>query len=302
MASIATRVDGQRPPELSAKDQRGLEDLWHVYDSAYDEITRESERALADDPEFGPLMRTIPRQVMEEQGRRSHELLRRAIVESDWHPYLADLHEQGAGYVRMGISFVSWFRALSIVRPLLLERLRTAFGTDPDRLLRAVEAMDKWFDIAMSVIGDSYLTTKEETILEQQEAIRELSTPVLTLMDGLLLLPVVGVLDSHRAKQMTDHLLQAIHRHRAKVVVIDITGVAAVDSMVANHLVQAVEAAGLLGAAAIVTGVSAEVAQTVVKLGVDLSMLRTVADLQGGVAEAARLVGYRLVRTERGAD
>jgi rsbT co-antagonist protein RsbR len=101
---------------------------------------------------------------------------------------------------------------------------------------------------------------------------------------------------------MTDQLLQSIHQNRAKVVVIDITGVAAVDSMVANHLIQAVEAAGLLGATAIVTGVSAEVAQTVVKIGVDLTRLRTVGDLQGGLSEAMRLVGYRLGNVEPESD
>jgi rsbT co-antagonist protein RsbR len=298
MASIATQTDGQRPPDLTSAEQRGLHDLWRVYDSHYDEITREAEDALADDPEFGPVMRTMPREMMDEQARRGRFLLRGAIAEGDWGPYLADLHEQGAGYVRMGISFPSWFRALSVIRPLLLVRLRATFADDNDRLLNAVEAMNKWFDTAMAVIGDAYLNTKQQTILEQQEAIRELSTPVLSLMDGLLLLPVVGVIDSHRAKQMTDQLLQAIHRYRAKVVVIDITGVAAVDSMVANHLLQAVEAASLLGATAIVTGLSADVAQTVVKIGVDLSRLRTVGDLRGGVAEATRLLGYKLSRSD----
>ena len=302
MASTAVQTNGHRPPDLTSADRRGLEDLWKVYGAQYDEINEESKAALADDPDFGHLMRSIPKDLLEQQSRRSQELLRRALMEGDWEPYLADLLEQGAGYARMGLSFVSWFRALSVIRPMITRRLRAAFGAEPDRLFSAVDAMGKWFDTAMGVIGDSYLNAKQETIMEQQEAIRELSTPVLTLLDGLLLLPVVGVIDSHRARQMTDQLLQAIHVHRAKVVVIDITGVAAVDSMVANHLVQAVEAAGLLGAMAIVTGVSAEVAQTVVKIGVDLSRLRTIGDLQGGLAEAMRLVGYRLGKVETAAD
>jgi rsbT co-antagonist protein RsbR len=300
MASVATNGEVLRAPDLTSTDQQGLRDFWHVYHAQYDDITEESMRALADDPEFGPLIERMPADVREEQNRRSQELLRRAI-DGDWRPYLEDLREQGGGYARMGLSFVSWFRALSVVRPLITRRLRAAYANEPERLFQVVDAMDKWFDTAMSVIGDAYLNMKQETILEQQEAIRELSTPVLTLMEGLLLLPVVGVIDSHRARQMTDQLLQAIHRQRAKVVVIDITGVAAVDSMVANHLIQAVEAAGLLGATAIVTGVSAEVAQTVVKIGVDLSRLRTVGDLQGGLDEARRLVGLRLERLERGA-
>jgi rsbT co-antagonist protein RsbR len=302
MATTAVQTDGHRPPDLTSADRRALEDLWRVYSAHYDEITEESKAALADDPEFGPLMRSIPEEVLEQQSRRSQELLRGALMEGNWEPYFSDLLEQGAGYARMGLSFVSWFRALSVVRPMITRRLRAAFGAEPDRLFSVVDAMGKWFDSTMGVIGDAYLSAKQETIVEQQEAIRELSTPVLTLLNGLLLLPVVGVIDSHRARQMTDQLLQAIHQHRAKVVVIDITGVGAVDSMVANHLLQAVEAAGLLGATAIVTGVSAEVAQTVVRIGVDLTRLRTVGDLQGGLAEAMRLVGYRLGKVEPATD
>lgn len=302
MAGTATQTDVRRGPDLTSTDRRALEDFWKVYEAHYDEITEESKEALADDPEFGPLLQSIPAEQLEHQSRQSRHLIRRAMLEDDWEPYLADLHEQGAGYARMGLSFVSWFRALSVVRPMITRRLRTAFEGEPERLFSVLEAMDKWFDSAMSIIGDAYLNTKQETILEQQEAIRELSTPVLTLMEGLLLLPVVGVIDSHRARQMTDQLLQAIHQHRAKVVVMDITGVAAVDSMVANHLVQAVEAARLLGATAVVTGVSAEVAQTVVKIGVDLARVQTVGDLQGGLSEAMRLVGYRVERVEQAAD
>jgi rsbT co-antagonist protein RsbR len=301
MANSATSTHVRRP-DITSAEQKGLEDLWRVYGAQYDEITEESKVALADDPDFGPLLRSIPPEELEQQGQHSRELLRRALLDGEWETYLTDLREQGAGYARTGLSFVSWFRAMSVIRPTIKRRLRTVYGGEPDRLFAVMDAMDKWFDSAMAIIGDAYLNTKQETILEQQEAIRELSTPVLTLMDGLLLLPVVGVIDSHRARQMTDQLLQSIHQNRAKVVVIDITGVAAVDSMVANHLIQAVEAAGLLGATAIVTGVSAEVAQTVVKIGVDLTRLRTVGDLQGGLSDAMALVGYRLGSVEREAD
>jgi rsbT co-antagonist protein RsbR len=292
------QADVRRTPDFMSVDPRALEDLWRVYDANYDEINEESQRLLADDDEFGPLIVAMSPEVVQQQSRHARDLLRAAVQDGEWDAYFADLHEQGAAYAKSGLSFISWFRAASVVRPLIMTRLRAAFADDPDRLFGAAEAMDKWLDSAMSVIGDAYLHAKQQTITDQQEAIRELSTPVLTLMDGLLLLPVVGVIDSHRARQMTDHLLQAIHRQRAKVVVIDITGVAAVDSMVANHLIQAVEAAGLLWSAAIVTGLSADVAQTVVKIGVDLSRLHTVGDLQGGMAEATRLVGYRLVRDE----
>jgi rsbT co-antagonist protein RsbR len=294
--ATATQHQMGAAPALTSADQQALEDFWKIYDAHYDEITQESMDALSEDPEFGPLMASIPAEQLEHQNAQSRALTRRALLEGDWKPYLADLHEQGAGYARMGLGFSSWFRALSVVRPMITRRVRRSLEGEPERLFAVLSAMDKWFDSVMSVIGEAYLSAKQDTIMDQQEAIRELSTPVLTLMDGLLLLPIVGVIDSHRARQMTDQLLQAIHQYRAKVVVMDITGVAAVDSMVANHLVQAVEAARLLGATAVVTGVSAEVAQTVVKIGVDLARVRTVGDLRGGLAEAMRLVGYQLER------
>jgi rsbT co-antagonist protein RsbR len=136
---------------------------------------------------------------------------------------------------------------------------------------------------------------RERTIRIQQEAIRELSTPVLQLRDHLLVLPIIGVIDTQRGKQITDTLLQTIRAKRAKVVVIDITGVAAVDSQVANHLIQTVSAAGLMGAKVMVTGISSDVAQALVNLGVDLGSLSTLNDLQSGLEEAERRLGYMLV-------
>ena len=137
---------------------------------------------------------------------------------------------------------------------------------------------------------------------KQQEAIRELSTPVLQIRERLLLLPIIGVIDTHRARLITDSLLRAIRANRAKVVVMDVTGVATIDSKVANHLIQTVTAAGLMGATVIVTGLSSDVAQALVGLGLDLAKLNTVGDLQGGIEEAERLLGYRVTHVEPGRE
>src|SRR4029079_9968722 len=99
-----------------------------------------------------------------------------------------------------------------------------------------------------------------------------------------------GSLETQRARQLTDQLLEAIQSNRAKVVVIDITGVATIDLTVANHLVQTVEASRLMGASAILTGLSSRIAQTLVDLGIDLGMIKTVGDLQGGLEEAERVL------------
>jgi rsbT co-antagonist protein RsbR len=143
----------------------------------------------------------------------------------------------------------------------------------------------------------SFVEEREKVIHDQQEAIRELSTPVLQVRERLLILPIIGVLDTARARQLTEQLLGAIRDNRATVVVIDITGVATIDESVANHLVQTVEASRLMGASTILTGLSPDIAQTLVDLGVDLGMMKTVGDLQGGLEEAERLAGYRAADT-----
>ena len=97
---------------------------------------------------------------------------------------------------------------------------------------------------------------------------------------------------------MTEQLLRGIRTNRAKVVVVDITGVPAIDSAVANHLVQTVEASRLMGASVIITGLSSEIAQTLVTIGVDLSKMNAVGDLQGGIEEAEQLLGYRVIEVE----
>ncbi|MBI4219832.1 MAG: response regulator [Chloroflexi bacterium] len=124
-----------------------------------------------------------------------------------------------------------------------------------------------------------------------EEVVRELSTPVLPVAERLLLVPLIGALDAERATQLTTRLLEAIRQNRARAVVVDLTGVVAIDSHVANRLVKAVDAARLLGAHVIVSGLSPEVCQTLVRLQVDLEKLNTTGDLRGGIEEAQRILG-----------
>jgi anti-anti-sigma factor len=122
------------------------------------------------------------------------------------------------------------------------------------------------------------------------EAVRELSTPVLVVLERLLIVPLVGELDADRARQLTDELLGRIRSGRAQVVVIDVTGVPAIDTAVAGQLVHTVEACRLLGARVIVTGLSGDTTQALVATGVDLGGIHAVADLQRGIEEAQRLL------------
>jgi rsbT co-antagonist protein RsbR len=182
-----------------------------------------------------------------------------------------------------------------LLRDVLARSLFAKYQTDRALLGRVLDAYEPAANAIAITVSVGFVRERERIIREQQEAIRELSTPVLQVRERLLILPIIGVIDPHRARQLTEQLLRGIRANRAKVVVIDITGVAAMDASVANHLVLTVESARLLGARVIVTGLSPEIAQTLVNIGVDLGKMNTVGDLQGGIEEAERLLGYKVV-------
>jgi rsbT co-antagonist protein RsbR len=182
-----------------------------------------------------------------------------------------------------------------LLRDVLARSLFAKYHANFKLLNSVLDAYEPAANSIAITVSVGFVQQRERIIRDQQEAIRELSTPVLQVRERLLILPIIGVIDPQRARQLTEQLLRGIRATRAKVVVIDITGVAAMDASVANHLVQTVEAARLLGAMVIVTGLSPEIAQTLVNIGVDLGKMNTVGDLQGGIEEAERLLGYKVL-------
>jgi rsbT co-antagonist protein RsbR len=208
--------------------------------------------------------------------------------------YARDLSER---IIPRGVETHEVLGIVLLLRDVLARALFVKYQHDASLLDRILDAYEPAANRIAVTVGVSFVEERERVIREQQEAIRELSTPVLQVRERLLILPIIGVLDSPRARQLTEQLLGAIQANRAKVVVIDITGVATIDLTVANHLVQTVEASRLMGADAIITGLSSKIAQTLVDLGVDLSMMRTVGDLQGGLEEAERLISHKPTKT-----
>src|ERR671925_505474 len=184
-----------------------------------------------------------------------------------------------------------------LLRDVLARSLFQKYQTDFDYLNQVLDSYEPAANRIANTVGVNFVQERERVIRQQQEAIRELSTPVLQVRERLVILPIIGVLDGQRARQLTEQLLRAIRANRAKVVVIDITGVPEIDSTVANHLVQTVEASRLMGASVVITGLSPDIALTLVTIGVDLSKMNAVGDLQGGIEEAERLLGYKVMMT-----
>jgi rsbT co-antagonist protein RsbR len=203
--------------------------------------------------------------------------------------YARDLSER---IIPRGVETHEVLGIVLLLRDVLARSLFEKYQTDFDLLNQVLDAYEPAANRIANTVGVSFVQERERIIRQQQEAIRELSTPVLQVRERLLILPIIGVLDSQRARQLTEQLLRGIRANRAKVVVVDITGVPTIDSTVANHLVQTVEASRLMGAGVIISGLSSEIAQTLVTIGVDLSKVNAVGDLQGAIEEAERLLGY----------
>ena len=219
------------------------------------------------------------------------EVLETGSVEA-LEAYARDLSER---IIPRGVETHEVVGIVLLLRDVLARSLFAKYQGDFTLLNRILDAYEPAANRIANTVAVGFVQERERVIRQQQEAIRELSTPVLQVRERLLILPIIGLIDPLRARQLTEQLLRGIRTNRAKVVVIDITGVAAMDSNVANHLVQTVEASRLLGATVIVTGLSPEIAQTLVTIGVDLGKMNTVGDLQGGIEEAERLLGYRVI-------
>ena len=207
--------------------------------------------------------------------------------------YARDLSER---IIPRGVETHEVVGIVLLLRDVLARSLFEKYQRDFGLLNRVLDAYEPAANRIANTVAVSFVDERERVIRQQQDSIRELSTPVLPVRERLLILPMIGVLDSERARQLTEQLLTGIRTHRAKVVVIDITGVPDVDETVANHLVQTVDASRLMGASVIITGLSPLIAQTLVTIGVDLSKMDTIGDLQGGLEEAERLLGYTGVR------
>jgi rsbT co-antagonist protein RsbR len=206
--------------------------------------------------------------------------------------YARDLSER---IIPRGVETHEVIGIVLLLRDVLARSLFAKYQADFALLNRILDAYEPAANRIANTVAVGFVQERERIIREQQEAILQLSTPVLQVRERLLVLPIIGAIDPQRARQLTEQLLSAIRTNRAKVVVIDITGVPVIDTNVANHLVHTVEASRLLGAMVIVTGLSAKIAQTLVTIGVDLSKMNTVGDLQGGIEEAERLLAYKVV-------
>jgi len=211
--------------------------------------------------------------------------------------YVEDRLRVGAAHERIGLSPKWYLGAYRQYLHLILEGLRAEHPGDTETIREAFASIQRIVFFDMSLAIDTYIAANLEALGRHQAAIRELSTPVIRVYERVLLLPLVGAIDSHRAQQVMESVLLHIVEAQAKCIIIDIAGVPVVDTRVADHLLKTTAAVRLLGAQTILTGITAQVARTMVQLGVDISAMHTVSRLSDGIELALGLVGKSIKDT-----
>jgi len=169
---------------------------------------------------------------------------------------------------------------------------------DTNYISNVLSSVDDWVDPIISQLVNEYTGSWEQIVSLQRVALQELSAPLIPVMDGITIMPLIGTIDTERAKLIMENLLQGAINHNSEVVLIDITGVPVVDTMVAHHIIQAAEAVHLIGAKCILVGIRPEIAQTIVNLGIDLSDFSTKSSLRKGFTSALEITNRKIVPLE----
>ena len=190
--------------------------------------------------------------------------------------------------------FVRYVQALQRV---LIEEIEASDDYDFEDSRETLLLLARVFNQLVLDVFQTYLKEKESTIEAQQEELRQTSTPITEIWDGVLTLPIIGSLDSSRTMMVMEKLLHRIEKDRAHVVVMDVTGVLAIDSQVSHYLVQMVRAVGLMGAEAILTGIRPEIARALTSLNIDLDGVATRGTLSDGLKAAFQRLGIEVRHT-----
>lgn len=212
-------------------------------------------------------------------------------LESDeWSPVIEILGGIAITRARQGFSPRETGNFVFSLKEAILDVLQQEITDDPGMLFKESVKVNRIMDSLSVVTFETFIKGREEVILRQTDEITEISTPVIRVWDGILALPIIGTLDSARTQVVMENLLQEIVETGSSIAILDISGVPAVDSLVAQHLIKTVSATRLMGAECIISGIRPEIAQTVVHLGIDLSQIITKATLASALAYSFKVM------------
>lgn len=183
-----------------------------------------------------------------------------------------------------------------LLKQAINQFLENELKQDAVLLYQSNAEVNKLLDNLSIVTFETFIRGREEVIIRQTDEISEISTPVIRVWEGVLALPIIGTLDSARTQVVMENLLQEIVNTGSSIAILDISGVPAVDSLVAQHLIKTVSATRLMGAECIISGIRAEIAQTIVHLGIDLSNVKTKATLASALKLAFAMLNIEVTK------
>lgn len=208
-----------------------------------------------------------------------------------------DLHEFSEKIVNLGWPLGYLTEGMQAFRSVTIKVILEDIGetNSNDEFLSIMEGVNDWVDPIKNRLINEYSHNWTNIVSLQKVALQELSAPLIPVMEGITVMPLVGTIDTDRAKLIMENLLNGVIKNHAEVVLIDITGVPVVDTMVAHHIIQAAEAVRLVGSQCILVGIRPEIAQTIVNLGIDLRNFPTKSSLQKGFRTALEMTGAKVV-------
>ena len=217
----------------------------------------------------------------------------------EWSDVRERLSEISVSRAKQGFTPAETATFVFSLKQPLFGRLRKDLAKNPEALGNELWMATVLIDKLGLLTTDAFLQAKEQMISKQAEEMLELSTPVVKLWQGIVAIPLIGTLDSNRTQVVMESLLSTIVATNSRVAIIDITGVPAVDTLVAQHLLKTITAAKLMGAECILSGIRPQIAQTIVHLGINLSEVITKASMADALAVALQKTGKTVVRLDK---
>jgi rsbT co-antagonist protein RsbR len=208
-------------------------------------------------------------------------------------PYVAKRRRVGEAHARIGLPLNTYFAGMNMFMELFGRCVRES-DVESDEQARIEESVGKLLHLDTAVVVETYNVLVEETLTAQAKSLLEMSTPVTQIWSGILLLPIVGIIDSKRARDIMNATLVKIGETQARIFILDISGVGVVDTAVANHLIKITRATRLMGCDCTISGVSPSIAQTIVDLGIDVGRIKTTSTMKDALADAFRRVGMEI--------
>ena len=264
-----------------------LDVLTTHYDRILDESLMRIRQAI-------PLYAQLPAEGVRQRLAAGLDPILQDLRDPAQHHYSDYVKQLSYDRVKEGVPFSAVQDGLRVSNQVVLKILRDNLADQPAELADAIEQICTINERGLIAAYAGYEQVQQETIQAQRMVLDELSTPIIPIFKGILVLPIVGSIDSNRAGQIMEALLNQIGETSADIVILDITGVPVIDTSVANYLLHAARAARLLGSNVVLVGIGPEIAQTIVQLGIDLTGITTRANLQSGIEYALDTKGLAI--------